>query len=384
MPFVNRVRLPFYLSKPQFIEDRTVFPKANGEIKVLSVVIKKQYEGDTDHWPEKLHERFKIALAHDHVSVEGDRYVGNISQDGDYTIDWPDFLDYPIGKAAFKANVTPYNASNSNCGTCDDFTQVVAEDDDIGEVGEGDSISVSVTDNDAVCCYPAVLTIVSVNSDYVQSAVVNGLNIDIQIKTPLTSATDITLLTYRIACDNGQYDEADVIADIAGSVEPTCLQPLNVDVVDVSDSGGVASWDDPVPAPANGYHWELYEVDNPGVPIETGDAISGEYPSLEDLDPGVTYNLCVRSVCGEDDFSEYVCHEFTTLESSEGCGMYRLQPIGHGSSGNVTYMNCSGDYVTVTVTLPQRIICAMENSPGDPVSIEGPASISITYLNPCT
>ncbi len=96
--------------------------------------------------------------------------MGAISQEGDYQIEWPDFLTYPLGQATFKANVTPFNATNSNCTTCDEFTQVVTEDDDIGTISEGASESVAVLDNDAICCYPVTLTIVSINSDLVQSA----------------------------------------------------------------------------------------------------------------------------------------------------------------------------------------------------------------------
>lgn len=382
MPFLNRIRLPFYLRRPQFVEDREVFTKADGDIKTLSVVIKKQYEGDTELWPEKIHERFKIALAHDHVSVEGDRYVGAISQEGDYTIEWPDYLDYPIAKAAFKANVTPYDASNSNCGTCDEFTQVVTEDDDIGIVGEDETVSVAVTDNDAICCYPFELTITSINSDLVASAVVNGLNIDVTTKTPLTSQNDAVLVTYRVTCDNDQYDEADIIADIDGSIEPECNQPSFLDAGLGADGPGTAApnWDVPTPTPV-GYNYSLYLLPDEVTPIDTGTTTDTSI-LYADLEPG-DYKFVLIADCGDGNFAAPLEVEFTIGEVSEGCGQYRLQPIGHGSSGMVTYMNCSGEFVTVNVTLPQRIICALENSPGDPVSISGPASISVTYLSPC-
>src|SRR5688500_4747561 len=99
MAFTNRVRLPFKLHKPQFVETREDYRKANGETKTLSVVIRKVYEGVTDDMSEKLHERLKIALAHDNVVVEGDRYVGVITQEADYQIEWSDFLSRPIAPA---------------------------------------------------------------------------------------------------------------------------------------------------------------------------------------------------------------------------------------------------------------------------------------------
>lgn len=383
MPFTNRIRLPIFLHRPQFLEERQVFTKANGEIQTLSAVIKKQYDGVTEIWPEAIHERFKIALSHDNVSVEGERYVGAISQEGDYQIEWPDFLTYPLGRATFKANVTPFNATNSNCTTCDEFTQVVTEDDDIGTISEGASESIAVLDNDAICCYPVTLTIVSINSDLVQSAAVNGTNIDIVMKTPLTSQDNAVLLTYRAACDNGLYDESDVIADIDGSVEPTCLPPENVVVSDITDTGGVASWDDPTPAPGDGYYWELYRQDTPGSPVSTGTEPVGSYPTFADLEPDTDYEFCVRSVCGAEN-SSFVCYQFTTLANTEGCGLYRLTPTGHsGGVHNVTYLGCDGEYATVVVTTIPRNICARENSPGDPIDIDADFSISITYLGDC-
>src|SRR5688572_11990655 len=115
MAFKNRVRLPIKLHKPQFPEETEEYRKANGVTVVLSVVIRKVYEGQTDSLPEKLHERLKIALRHDSVIIEGDKYVGAITQEGSYDIEWIDFLSKPIAQAKFKANVTPFNASNSNC-----------------------------------------------------------------------------------------------------------------------------------------------------------------------------------------------------------------------------------------------------------------------------
>src|ERR1700749_4669286 len=103
MRFSNRIRLPFKLHKPQFLEDANRYRKANGVTVTLSVVVRKVYEGLTDSIPEKLHERLKIALVHDSVQVEGDKYVGVITQEGDYQIEWQDFLSYPLAQGKFKA-----------------------------------------------------------------------------------------------------------------------------------------------------------------------------------------------------------------------------------------------------------------------------------------
>ena len=57
MTFKNRIRLPFYLSRPQFPDEKNIFRLANGVAKVQSIVIRKVYEGETDYLTEDQHQR---------------------------------------------------------------------------------------------------------------------------------------------------------------------------------------------------------------------------------------------------------------------------------------------------------------------------------------
>lgn len=380
MPFLNRIRIPIKITRPQYPETKEVFRKANGETVTLSVVIQKQYQGETDLLPDKIHERIKIALSHDTVNIEGERYVGGISQEGDYSIDWPEFLDYPLGKGNFKANITPFDASNSNCGVCEDFTQVVCEDDNIGVVGEDETVTVPVLDNDAVCCYPATVSITTFNSTYVASIGVVNNEVVLTTKTPLVTQTGVVLATYKVMCENGFYDEADIIADIDGS-EEGCSAPENVEVTNITPTGGVTHWDDPADVPDE-YYWELYEQQTPGVPVQTGTAEIGSYPVFEDLTEGTDYLFVVKSICGEIS-SNFVEVEFTTPEASTSCGDYFLVLSGATRPSNVTYMDCNGDFQTVLVTTLGRHICALQNDPGDPQSISFDNPITITYEGLC-
>jgi hypothetical protein len=73
MSFLNRFRLPLKITRAQFPIAREVFTKSNGETVVLSAVISKTYQGETDFLPEKLHERIVVALSHDTVNIEGEK-----------------------------------------------------------------------------------------------------------------------------------------------------------------------------------------------------------------------------------------------------------------------------------------------------------------------
>jgi len=385
MAFINRIRLPIKITRPQLTEERESFTKANGATKTLSVVIKKEYEGQTDHWPEKMHDRLKIALAHDTVTIEGERYVGGISATGDYTIEWPDFLDHPFGKAQFKVLATPFNASNSNCATCDDFAQVVCEDDDLGTIGEDESQSVAVLDNDSICCYPFEISLVTFNSDYLDSCVINGNNIEIHTKTGLVTANDVRLVTYQVTCESGLFDEADIIADIEGTVEPECGQPSFLDAGLGSAGPGSAApnWDEPVPAPV-GYNYALYLLPDTVTPIDSGSTTATSV-LYEDLEPG-DYRFTLIVDCGEGGLSAPLEVDFTIAETALGCGRYQLRVIAHPLSQNATYQDCNGDDQTVNYTSGSpRLICAAETSPGNPVSIvpNNPASTQILYIDEC-
>jgi hypothetical protein len=389
MAFVNRVRLPFKLTRPQFLEERDVFRKANGVTKVLNVVIRKQYEGETDLWPEKWHERFKIAIAHDNVTIEGEKYIGGVVQDGDYTINWVEFLDYPIAKATFKILVTPFDASNSNCGICsDDFIQAEANDDNVGEVEENTAFDVDVLANDAVCCDPITLTIITYNSTYVQSVTINGDNtLHFILKDDLVTQNNIVLATYRVACDNGQFDEANVIANVTGSSEAECLSPTNLAITDITDTEAQADWDDMAGALA--YDFALYLATDLVNPVSSGTVFLSSVP-LSGLLPETDYVLFVRTTCDDDLASNYAQIPFTTTEAEceETCGRYRLtMDDGSGDTSHtstVWYTDCNGDLQSQIVpNQNSTFICALQNSPGDAVYISPLPSITIEYMGLC-
>lgn len=395
MAFENRIRLPFKLTRAQFPEERSSFRKANGEVKTLSVVIRKQYEGETDFLPENWHQRLVIALGHDNIRYEGEKFIGDIAKDGEYNISWPDFLDYPTAKAEFKAQVTPFAETNSNCMTCDEATQLSLEDDlATGLYGanleEDTDYIVDVAANDNICCYPAVFSITSYNSDYLTSAVIDPATGELTIHTGtgLTSANGLVLLTYRVTCPNGGYDEADVTGNINGTVEG-CLAPteLTLDVIDSTSMN--AAWIEPFDA-AN-YYWELYEGDSPvGSPVQSGSLTDITSIILSGLTPSTEYYFQVRTVCSEETSSNFISDSNTTnpADADENCGQYRVC-IDNGtgnpaSSRTISWRNCSSTLQSRNVfNLSCVLICALQSSPGVPVFLNPSPFGTVTYIGLC-
>lgn len=392
MAFTNRIRLPLQLHSAQFPTERTVFRKANGQSKTLSVTVRKNYELETDFMPEGWHQKLIIALSHDIVTLEGEKYLGEISQDGDYAIEWPEgVLHYPTAKAGVRVQVTPFDATNANCQTCQEATQLNLQDDTItgiyGPLQEDTEYVWPLAENDSICCYPATFSITSFNTTYLAIASINETTgeITVQTKTGLTSGNHILLATYRVTCPNGGYDEADVYADIQGSIEG-CLAPENLSVLSAEISSLSFDWDAPTPAPADGYYWELYAGDSPiGVPINTGYTPETDTEQIVVPDPDAEYYFQVRSVCGED-VSNWVSITVNTLAETGTCGEYTATyNSGVNAYAFITYEKCNGSG-PLSLFIPygsSRTFCMLQNSPGDPVSFSSSEIVSLIYDGLC-
>lgn len=383
MPFKNRIRLPFYLTRPQFPTESNVFRLANGKRKTLSGIVMKTFEGETDNLPKEIHERLIIALKHDDVTIEGKYLATGVSLDGDYEIDWNKFLDYPLAKASFKAQVTPFDYSNDNCQTCEEASQVVCVDDDLGTINEDDTITVHVLENDSICCSPVIISLVTYNSDYLDSCIISGNDIIIHLNPSLPDTNNVVLVTYRAQCPNGAYDEANIIANINGTdPTPVCLAPSNISNTSVTDTTADFSWTAPSPAPACGYHWEVFQ----GVSLIASGDVSVTSANVTGLSASTEYTFSVRSNCCSLD-SNYGSVIFSTNppDNTESCGQYQLfyasNPFFYLK---VSYLDCNGNQQDLVIKGGQtKFICALQSSPGNPVEIIASNDIEITYIDLC-
>ena len=112
--FFNTVRLPLYLQEPRFAQTRDVYGTLSGRQKILSASVRNEYDLDTDYMTEEMHRNLIIALMHDEVYIDGRL----LTQTGDYSIDWDNYLmDGDVktakGKCTVSANVV---SRSSNCG----------------------------------------------------------------------------------------------------------------------------------------------------------------------------------------------------------------------------------------------------------------------------
>ena len=385
--FRNRIRLPFYITRPQFPSDDNVFRLANGSTKVASTVIKKVFDGETENLPAHIHERLIIALKHDDVRIEGYRYLGGVALEGAYEIEWNRFLDFPLAKAEFKVQVSPFDYSNDNCQTCEELSQVVCEDDDIGTLVEDETLSIPVLNNDSICCKPVTISLITYNTDFLDSCIISGNDIIIHAKPVLPDANSVLLLTYRAQCPNGAYDEANVIGNINGSAPPTCLAPVNLQWVDSpSDTSAQFNWDAPSSVPDCGYYWEVRT--SLGVLLASGDVTDTDVlvtglPSNE-----TNLRFFVRSNCCDDissNFAGPVIFSLPPPVDTETCGEYSIDNFDFTAIHFVTYIDCNGvSQEAYVIPGGNRLICALQNSPGDPVSITpSHFDINITYVGLC-
>lgn len=391
MPFLNRIRLPLYLKTPQFPTEANRFRLSNGESKTLSVTIRKQYLLVTDYMGESMHQRLVVALNHDTVNVEGTRYLGGVSVDGDYEIVWPEFLDYPLSPASVKLQVTPFDMTNDNCKTCDEMSQLSLVDDDAGTIDEGADKVINVFANDNICCFPVVAEIVYVNTTYFLSITIdsNG-NVTLTPQNVAADVGSIVMATYRVSCPDGSYDEADIYAAINGS-EPACEQPGGVAVEAVSSPPPPLTvsmvWTSPAVDPAGGYEWQLFESSNPGTPVQTGTE-PFKSNAMTGLNAGTDYEFYVRTVCGGGAFSLYTQFSFTTPSAPSGlCGSFAITCDDGTVEPNVynySLMDCGGNIQNYTiVNLATRDHCLMIDEFDQPLYFEGDPPVTYLYVEPC-
>ncbi len=311
----------------------------------MSVIIKNTYEGTTDQLPEDWHLKLVIALSHDTVTIEGNRFLSDVVLDSDYGIEWEDFLNKPIADAKFTIQVTPFNATNSNCQTCDEITQVELVDDtteDIFEEGETYDYPTAVIDNDSICCFPFEIEVVSFNTLYFSDVSITSAGIlTFTVLPSVPTISNVLITTYRVTCGNGGYDEANIYGNIEGT-STECVAPQNLEA-ELSDTDGAIatiSWDAVLPTPT-GYNWWLYQADDIYTVVQSG-SVTANFVELTGLTPGESYVFAVQTDCGAGT-SSIITIEFTTpVTGTESCGKFNVIYNDFGGVARFSFMNCSG------------------------------------------
>lgn len=390
--FKNRIRLPFYLSKPQFPVEKNVFRKADGSTKLLSAVVRNTYTGKTDQLPEDWHRKLVIALTHDEVTIEDNRLLKDVVLDGDYAIEWQDFLNYPLAQSEFIVQVTPFDATNSNCQSCSEISQIDLVDDTTDVVWDEGTTNIypfSILDNDTICCFPFIVEIVSFNTDYFDSVTVDNAGIlTATVKDPVPIIDGLLIATYRVTCANGQYDEANVYGNITGT-STECVPVTGLVGTQDENDGTVYNfqWIEPVPAPSVGYDWDLYLASDLGAVIQSGNVPTGNTLDLTGLTEGTQYVFIIYSKCAEG-VSTGVTNNFTTpVPESELCGRFLVSHLPpFFTTADYSYMDCFGVIQNVTVAgIDERELCMMISAGGTTPTFfaTGSAYVTYTYMSLC-
>lgn len=389
--FLNRIRLPLYLKTPQFPTEANRFRLSNGESKTLSVTIRKNYTVITDYMSQTMHQRLVVALNHDTVNIEGDRYIGGVSVDGDYEITWPDFMDYPLGQAGIKIQVTPFDMTNDNCKTCDEMSQLSLVDDDAGVIDEGMDKTINVFSNDSICCFPIVAVITYFNTAYFDSVTIDGFgNVTLVPKNVAADVGSIVMAKYLVTCPDGVYDDADIYASINGS-DPACEQPGGVGIDTISAPPPpfniVIEWVTPLVDPATGYEWQLFEMQSPGSPVQTGTS-AVKLVNLSVPYPATDYGFYVRTVCSAGIYSLYTQLLFTTPSSATSfCGSFTVTCNDGTVNPNVynfSFMDCTGTIQNYTIiNLQTKEYCMMIDEFNQPIYFEADPPVTYLYVALC-
>ncbi len=391
MAFKNRIRLPFYLSQPQFPVERNVFRNAIGETTLLTAIVRNTYQGKTDQLPEDWHRKLVIALVHKEVTVEDNRLLTDVVIDGDYDIDWQDFLNYPIAASKFTIQVTPFNASSNNCQSCSQITQLNLVDDhtdDIFDEGQTYEYPDIITANDSICCFPFTIELISFNTTYFENVSIDADGVvTFTVKDPVPVINDVLLLTYRVTCSDGSYDEANVFANISGS-STVCVPPTNL--ILFADFGTFAEaeidWTYSPPA-LDGYNWWLYDCDDVYTIVQSGH-VTTEYVELTGLHALHCYVFVVQADCGGE-VSTVATLQFTTASPrpADTCGkwIFYYVPEDVDAIQSISYMDCDGNTQTYFFSYSHAIErCLLQSAPGVPIYVVASTpEISISYLEPC-
>lgn len=391
MAFKNRIRLPFYLTEPQFPIERTGFRFANGVAKTISAVVRKTYIGKGDMMSERMLEKLAILLVHDDITIEGMRYLGGVALDSEFSIAYQDFMDFPLGIPTFTVQATPYFETNSNCQTCEEAVQLNLEDDEFyGDLGEGEEDSINVFGNDVICCNPVTASITSFSSAYLTSMTIdNDGNLTVVVKNPAPSGTNVKLGTYRVTCPNGSYDEADIYGTIDGS-EPACepISGLNVTDMDGDAGTAVVNFTPSPSSPGDGYDWYLVIGGDLAHPVQAGNSASSPI-NLTGLIPGQEYEIIVIAVCAQDVFySEAVFTNFTMPGTEDNCLFFSVVNADYPDEplARYTYMDCNGNLQNGLVRGVPDVVCMLSTDGVTPVyfTSNGPGLAQAIASGPCT
>lgn len=120
----------------------------------------------------------------------------------------------------------------------------------------------------------------------------------------------------RTRCQSSPF----LSAWVCDTIIMPCSEPTNLTISNLTLTSATVSWS----AVAGVSHYEYYVATHPSTPPSVGAITSSTSVLITGLAPGITYDVCVRSVCGTS-ASEWVCDTLETA-TAIGTGASVLQP----------------------------------------------------------
>jgi hypothetical protein len=158
-----------------------------------------------------------------------------------------------------------------------------------------------------------------------------GDNVTLDISAE-TSATAMFAFWANEGATSGTVDFDFFIDNFAIRTPPSCFPPTNLVVSDMNTTNVDLSWDAAIPAPGDGYTWEIQPQGNAqgdlGV-INSGTTAAGVTTVIDATGPfvaGNTYTLYVNAVCATGtDESIFTSVDFS-IPFNGNCGLYSNTP----------------------------------------------------------
>lgn len=312
--FMNRVRLPFYFSQPQFPDDETIYPRSDGTRKLLKSNIIKEYLAQTEHFPEILHNKIKVALSHDTTQITGQAYEGAFRKSTPYEITWTDNLC--LAPAQFKVMVNPDVSRNSNCQSCQDIDLDCPQLENlqvstVTDIGGGTETFTFTWD-------PSPATVTTVNIQTEPNPLPLGDTWTSHSGSPVSPRVitlPIGVYDCRIITSGECFPVTSEIMEIGVAAEDACGAVEDLDTDTLTDVTVEMVWSAPITLPAYGYLWHLFEGPDDTTPaVQYGTYSGGPGPSLTitGLTPTTEYTFRIISHCAQKLFSAPSYKTFTT------------------------------------------------------------------------
>lgn len=311
----NRIRLPFYLYKPQGVTDKSVYVRSDGSSQVTRSVTMQEWSGIVDYMPRDFHFALLLALESDLVFLWSEPYTGGFRCNNSYAIDWTDESEC-VAQANFKGNTTPYDARNTNCQVCADCPEIlnfVLGGYFWDPIAHKLSFTFTYTMSDPQSGFVILEWKLSTDTVWQQSIQANI--------SPINLLLDPGIYDFRIIpqADNCLPDYSEQITGV-GDDDPITCQPITgLIVYDITTGGATGQWNATTPTPPCLYDWELLAAD--GVTVvqsgigywNPGTLILG----LFGLDPDTDYTLRVRANCCDGDYSTWSGTSFRTASDGD-------------------------------------------------------------------